>query len=459
MSEGLGETSNSAPIDVIYRNGGWYIHAYPVLTALGANVSVENGALKVIMPFNNFWKTLKAAYDNFSLTSLTLDSEYGDTGGLRIGMDYFVDAFTPGGYVSILNPFGTLVDAATDKPAADIIEASLFESIDRYESVKNLISEANQAIESFSKSWGKVKDLTKLANDISFDVVTNELISNGFLTKGASSDEVMEAMKRAGFSNLFDDIDNIGDAVSAVNTSLEFMSTVSNRLSVEPEKIEALSDTFSESNLLQISGLDDYPRFFGTARDVAERLSNKGTTILGTVSEVILDGLLADVSNDAILEGFGSTAGSLFSTLNLGGIVINLVIPGQIDAASSDISVYLAIQQLEWLNDIVSGWRSIAMAEDFTNEETLKHLRNSYIVYYQTCLYAHRQILSMAENAPERFGTVVDVVKQREAANCDRIAGVLYRLYSSQPTAAPIFDDIVSDSEEQDASIIGIGFY
>ncbi|MDR1642743.1 MAG: hypothetical protein LBT59_23885 [Clostridiales bacterium] len=458
----VSEGNNQTKIPIIKDGEDYYVEPYSILTALGASCSIENGKVNIIMHMSNFWEALGNAKQAVLPTSLTLENQYGSSSGanLRIGIDTVVDLFTFGGIADIGNPLGALIDFMNDELNKTVIEQSLYEDIDQYESVKGKIEDTNWMINEIADSMEYVSNISSSANDLSIDWVYNGLVDSRLLYKDASTEDMYDALRaleRSSDLKLLSDMKLAANSMEAVKTMFEFTATIQNRLKVEQNKVFAINETFAETTLDKIPGLES-PRFFGTARKVADMLNSNRKILLETTAKSLWglgsEKLSSAIISQGVTKAFGKAAGGLIAALQIESAILSAIIPGQVKAAEADKNLYTAINQTSSEKSIMEGLYAKALEESFSDINTLNQLQSSYIVYYQTMLYGHKQVLEMIEKDPGRYGTVKDSTRDRTNSLCNIIAGVLHDLYVSQPTAVPKFSELTSQAYSFGESVI-----
>lgn len=472
MKEGP-KSKNKGSIDIIRYEEELFFHAYPILTALGAICKAEDGKLSVMMPFHSFWDALRAAKEGFSGANIDWDANAYDSGSTtaRVVLDTVVDLFTPGGLGDIFNPF-SWGDVANPNPA--VIEQALYVDLDKYDSTAKAVETFGGNIGAFVESGGlsNISNVVTAADITCMNVISNELVEIGAIAEGASRKDVVRALEQAAKDSdvsLLKSMKVAGNAMATVSIITTLTTTLQQRLNVEADRVAALSNVFNEDTLKRCRNVETQG-FFSDARNVAGIL-NKGT-ILKTVAETLWKEVVSGRLSDAILktaipagitkavgQEVGKKAagviGKAITVVSLGGILAKLAFGSHIDATANDILEYNAVNQMRYIHTIVDDLYQLARDEAFMDAKTLRQLRDAYIIFYQTALFAHEQTIKMAENAPERYNNAKQT-KERETAKCENIAAVLYKLYAAQPVAVPKFSSLTAQAAAFDKAVLAI---
>jgi hypothetical protein len=469
--------NNTGALSCYIYDGEAYFLAYPLLTALGAKCSVENGKMTVVSPAITYWNSIRSAAEGLSSAYIDWETNGYDSGWATATAicDGFIDLFTPGGMADVFNPlsWGSMAN-----PHPAVIENSLFADLEQYdatqEATEGIGSAVGGVLDGLNQTGEVLGSALTVANALTTDhlnQVMDNLFKSGILQKGASQSEITNALADAGkehLQTLQSELKNLGYGVTAFNVLSSFVSTVSMRLGVQADRVDAVADVFSKETLKRCKNVEEQD-FFSNARDVAKNLDK--SDILSTVATSLFESIGkkggATLTTLGITKGVellgketvkkvAGVLGKAVAVVSIAGIIAKLFGGSHMDAATSDIYLRNAIWQMRYEKQIVSDLFSLACDEAFMDQRTLEQLRNAYIVLYQTALYAHEQTKKTAEDAPERFNNAEREIEKQEKF-CESIAAVLNDLYIAQAVAVPKFSSLRKESAAFNKSAVGLG--
>jgi hypothetical protein len=197
-----------------------------------------------------------------------------------------------------------------------------------------------------------------------------------------------------------------------------------------------------------------------SARGLSSTLSSKGNALLDAATKSIWslgsEELVQDIAARGLSYAFSNVAGSMIANLKIEDELKNLLNPGELNETNSNIYLYQALRQASLEEAIVLELLKKAEEENYHNLETISQIRSSYIVYFQTRLFANNMIASVIESNPERYSSQNKAALSSLNDQSELIAENLYNLYSSQPLIIPTSNELMAEAQKFDESVISL---
>ena len=344
----LTECNFESSITIIRESNKILIHAYPILTYLGAYCDFKDSAFCILMPANTLWETW--GYIDFDKNNIDIYEINGGKNNVVISLtcDILIDMmFGHGFFVNV----------------KDYINDAIFEALNiniyQYNSAKEKLKKINTEINDFVNGNKNLKSLIDVLDntasiekdiikEIIFPILENRVPDLKWnYSKSIQFGRYEEAKQFA--NEIYDNSkvklqgENITDFLELIDIALLFVDIYETSLSLSKynEDIKYLLKSVFSEDTVKYLGISENEYFY-CARSISNIISSKENInrySLGVkISEFIIDKTTTWV-NQGVLKAFiGKSAGSISLAYELSKIIVeNLIFKNTIKAFSADL--------------------------------------------------------------------------------------------------------------------------
>jgi len=453
-SQTLTEFDKKSSIKIVKNNGQVLVHAFPLLTYLGATCEWKNQALNVVMPINTFWEIFDDVNRGLKDSLIDLEEVYGGKFGITFSVfgNIFIDKITG----------GTKFFDGMDKYIEDMIYSVLKTDIYSYDSVATLSGKTNAKINSFISKidLDSVIDFTKDFTGIESGYIDNVILplfrnqrtslskTADNLLKSKNYDEAIkvatEINKKSIEAQKYGKLKNSLDYLDVVFLATDIFATTYSNSLIDPELRRILSNCFDSKTVKSANIEDD--DYFKIARKIANVLEDDISILTDTTKKKISDFFIGKIKSGGTKEAVklltGKSAGSINFAYDLSKIITSIIHHDTIKAFDADFKAMLSTEFQEYQYNIFYGIWNKAHGQGYRNADTLQLLYDSMVMYNRIALNSHENmIISLEKFGSKNAKSFISGLQKK----CSKFAENLYWLNICDVSPIPDISKLAKD--------------
>ncbi len=388
------EDSITSTIKTVKYNDTVLLHAYPILTYLGATCGVENEKLVINMPAITLWESLVREADKENKINL---QSFGS--GLNVGLILYFN-----GLLELLES-GVFEALATNSKKEAItlamqVEPTKFNSVINYktnlDNRYSALTEAMIAATDFSSDYSDIAlDTASVTKDLLFDYIR--------MIEKQDAEHILE----------LDGVDNLFTTVSVATT---FFSNLSSNSKVAADTIDMAS-----AYLRNVTPINKY--YKETTEVLAK--TNEGSSILEAAWETVkaeLPGIVLDAAEYA-----GKSTWEQLELSRQISVLVNKALFGSSQFEYA-IAQTACINLLMLKNEIIEVMKELSdeiIKENYSNAQNINDFRLLNIYYYRVTLAANQQFQIILDNSG-KSGSEFDEARKTMNEHNEYLAEKIY---------------------------------
>ena len=375
----LSEDNIKTDISVIRHNELILIHAYPMLTYLGATCDVEKNKFIINMPATTMWEGLERAEEEQYIT-LDIFGEKTERGA-RLFLN---------GLISIME--SGISSAIFENPLRDAFSLAMQVNPSNYQSCNNLKFEMDKKYDSLTESMIAASDFSPNIG-VTYDDVANPI-----------NNIVLEY-----FGEVFTDDYEFNEKITGTKWGLDTTGNIISILSAVSERSRYTED--SAEMLLSFSNntTKDSPYYYAAA-DLYNKTASDIIFARDLAAEMILEKVV-DKTVDTLARTF-----TLFESSVQIGVLVNKLMYGEhntVICSSTETFTINLLMLKEVLLDDMSRLGSVIINENYSNEQHLEDYRLLNVLYYRVLLALNEQFEAyiVAQNREDEMQDVIENIR------------------------------------------------
>jgi len=387
------------------------IHAFPILTYLGAECDIEDNRLVINMPQSTIWEGLIRSSNENYFTLETFGGELEQNTRLILN-----------GILKILE--SGLSSALFDNAMKDaLIEAMQIDPL-KYNGSWEIKEKTDERYSSMISAMIAANDFSPDFNEV-FDR-TESLIKNIAIEYliGANEDDALYVLDLKGTKGLFD----------VVSTASSFLSNLSTNSKCTNDSL-AMVKAFSKHTT-------KYSKYYLAANSVQSKVESELSSTLDAARDIAKD-KIADKFVDKAYEqlnlgksGYLSVTALIEESVNIS-VMLHKLIYGENNAFAYSSAETNAINLLMFKNELIKDMDNLGkkiLSDNYTNEQDIEDYRLLNVLYYRILIAANEQLEDMIVAQGRENEADMEVVINNLHKNNDIFAKNLYRLIISKGT-------------------------
>ena len=385
------------------------IHAFPILTYLGAECDIEDNRLVINMPQSTIWEGLIRSSNENYFTLETFGGELEQNTRLILN-----------GILKILEC--GLSSALFDNAIKDaLIEAMQIDPL-KYNGSWEIKEKTDERYSSMISAMIAANDFSPDFNEV-FDR-TESLIKNIAIEYliGANEDDALYVLDLKGTKGLFD----------VVSTASSFLSNLSTNSKCTNDSL-AMMKAFSKHTT-------KYSKYYLAANSVQSKVESELSSTLDAARDIAKD-KIADKFVDKAYEqlnlgksGYLSVTALIEESVNIS-VMLHKLIYGENNAFAYSSAETNAINLLMFKNELLKDMDNLGkkiLSDNYTNEQDIEDYRLLNVLYYRILIAANEQLEDMIVAQGRENESDMKVVINNLHKNNDIFSKNLYRLIISK---------------------------
>lgn len=416
----LVEDSITKKITVVQYNGRTLVHAYPLLTYLGADCKIEDNIFVIIMPKTTVWEGLVRTDKETYFTLETFGGE-GEI-SVRLTLNAILHIMESG-----------LSEALSDNAKSEALLLTL--QVDPLTYDGGLDKKAK-----LDKKNNDLFDAMIAAND--FSPETNEAIHTTDKLFESVVYEPMEAILGKDNDFMFK-LKGAKGGLSALSGVSSYLSDVSANLSCTEDSV-GIIDAF-----LKYTSIKD--SYYIAAKDVREKVysefSAKATAARDAIVEKAFD-KATDVAKQKIpIPKYSATLKMAEASMNVS-VFVHKLMYGEHNAFIYSAAETSAINLLKLKNVLTSNMEKLSkqiLEEKYSNQQSIEDFRLMNVMYYRTLIAANNQLEALIVAQGREKGDMKTVIDDLHDNN-NVFAKNLYILTVSESKAFVDINELIKSN-------------
>lgn len=385
------------------------IHAFPILTYLGAECDIEDNRLVINMPQSTIWEGLIRSSNENYFTLETFGGELEQNTRLILN-----------GILKILE--SGLSSALFDNAMKDaLIEAMQIDPL-KYNGSWEIKEKTDERYSSMISAMIAANDFSPDFNEV-FDR-TESLIKNIAIEYliGANEDDALYVLDLKGTKGLFD----------VVSTASSFLSNLSTNSKCTNDSL-AMVKAFSKHTT-------KYSKYYLAANSIQSKVESELSPTLDAARDIAKD-KIADKFVDKAYEqlnlgksGYLSVTALIEESVNIS-VMLHKLIYGENNAFAYSSAETNAINLLMFKNELLKDMDNLGkkiLSDNYTNEQDIEDYRLLNVLYYRILIAANEQLEDMIVAQGRENESDMKVVINNLHKNNDIFSKNLYRLIISK---------------------------
>ncbi|MBE6768328.1 MAG: hypothetical protein E7549_05380 [Ruminococcaceae bacterium] len=405
----VSEDGISFNIETYQMGNKTLIHAYPILTYLGAECDIEDSHLVINMPQSTIWEGLiRSSNENyFALETFGGELEQ----NTRLILNGILKILESGLSGALFD--NAMKDALIEAMQIDPLKYNgsweIKEKTDeRYGSMISAMIAAND----FSPDFNEVFDRTE-------SLITNIAIE--YLI-GANEDDALYVIDLKGTKGLFEVVSTASSFLSNLSTNSKCTSDSLAMVKAFSKHTTKYSKYYLAANSVQSKVESELSSALDAARDVVkEKIADE---FVGAAYEQLGSGITGYIPIKALIEG----------SVNIS-VMLHKLIYGENNAFAYSSAETNAINLLMFKNELLKDMDNLGkkiLSDNYTNEQDIEDYRLLNVLYYRILIAANEQLEDMIVAQERENEADMKAVIDNLHKNNDIFSKNLYRLTISK---------------------------